>query len=52
MKVDDHSMDELRYFVNHHVFLHPEIVEPKTEIQKDKEKLCRQNNGLNFSRRF
>ena len=52
VKVDDHSMDELRYFVNHHVFLHPEIVEPKTEIQKDKEKLYRQNNGLNFSRRF
>ena len=45
IKVDDHSMDELRYYVNRHLFLHPEIEEPKTIIQKDKEKLYRHISG-------
>ena len=43
-KIDDHSMDELRYYV----MSRPEAAKqnaPKSIIQKDKEKLMRRRSG-------
>lgn len=45
IKSDDHALDELRYFVNRHIQFHPEL-EPKSEIQKDKERLAKKVNPL------
>lgn len=45
IKEDDHALDELRYYVNRHISMHPEL-EPMSEIQKDKERLARRVNPL------